>query len=58
MTEPSSPFMLADDSVLAVRDLSVSFTQQGQVTQAVRQLSLEVRRGETLALVGESGSGK
>ncbi|QHM70408.1 glutathione ABC transporter ATP-binding protein GsiA [Mixta intestinalis] len=57
MQQPSS-FVLPDDSVLAVRNLSVSFTQQGQVTQAVRQLSLEVRRGETLALVGESGSGK
>ncbi|QHM76099.1 Glutathione import ATP-binding protein GsiA [Mixta theicola] len=57
MQQPSS-FMLPDDGVLAARNLSVSFNQQGQVTQAVRQLSLEVRRGETLALVGESGSGK
>ncbi|GLR09913.1 glutathione ABC transporter ATP-binding protein GsiA [Mixta theicola] len=57
MQQPSS-LPLAEESVLAVRNLSVSFNQQGQVTQAVRQLSLEVRRGETLALVGESGSGK
>lgn len=57
MQQPSS-LPLAAESVLAVRNLSVSFNQQGHVTQAVRQLSLEVRRGETLALVGESGSGK
>ncbi|MDU4092981.1 MAG: glutathione ABC transporter ATP-binding protein GsiA [Pantoea sp.] len=57
MQQPSSP-PIADACVLAVRNLSVSFHQQDQVTQAVRQLSLEVRRGETLALVGESGSGK
>ena len=57
MQQPSS-FSLAEESVLSVRNLSVSFTQQGHVTQAVRQLDLEVRRGETLALVGESGSGK
>ncbi|MDR7341739.1 glutathione transport system ATP-binding protein [Pantoea alhagi] len=57
MQQPSSP-PIDDACVLAVRNLSVSFHQQDQVTQAVRQLSLEVRRGETLALVGESGSGK
>ena len=57
MQQPSSP-PIDDACVLAVRNLSVSFHQQDRVTQAVRQLSLEVRRGETLALVGESGSGK
>ena len=57
MQQPSS-FPLAEESVLAVRNLSVSFRQQQRATQAVRQLNLEVRRGETLALVGESGSGK
>ncbi|MCX8959698.1 glutathione ABC transporter ATP-binding protein GsiA [Erwinia psidii] len=44
--------------VLAVKNLSVSFSQQNQVVQAVKNLSLEVNRGETLAIVGESGSGK
>jgi len=58
MTESSSDVPLSAEQVLAVRNLSVSFTQEGVTTQAVRQLSLEVRRGETLAIVGESGSGK
>ncbi|MGD9424240.1 dipeptide ABC transporter ATP-binding protein [Pantoea sp. NSTU24] len=49
---------LAPDQVLAVRDLSVRFRHEGTVTDAVRHLSLNLFRGETLALVGESGSGK
>ncbi|WP_455814471.1 glutathione ABC transporter ATP-binding protein GsiA [Pseudomonas graminis] len=47
-----------DDVVLSVRNLSVSFQHEGQRIQAVNNLSLEVRSGETLAIVGESGSGK
>ena len=49
---------LASEQVLAVRDLNVHFQHQGTVTEAVRHLSLDLFRGETLALVGESGSGK
>ena len=58
MTGSSADHTLSAEQVLAVRNLSVSFTHEGVTTAAVRQLSLEVRRGETLAIVGESGSGK
>ena len=44
--------------LLSVQNLSVNFTQGDRVTHAVRNASLDLNRGETLALVGESGSGK
>ncbi len=45
-------------SVLEVKNLSVSFRQDGRIIHAVRGVSFSVDKGETVALVGESGSGK
>ncbi len=44
--------------LLDVRNLSVSFSQNGQETVAVNKVSFSIEAGKTLALVGESGSGK
>jgi microcin C transport system ATP-binding protein len=44
--------------LLAIRDLSVAFHQQGRTALAVDRISYEIGRGECVALVGESGSGK
>ncbi|KMJ16039.1 dipeptide ABC transporter ATP-binding protein [Serratia marcescens] len=49
---------LPPQRVLSVRDLSISFPQSEGAVEAVRNLSFELDRGETLAIVGESGSGK
>ncbi len=46
------------DAVLAVRNLTVAIETPMGMIHPVRDVSLAVRAGETLAIVGESGSGK
>ena len=45
-------------SLLAIRNLKVSFIHEGKWIEAVHGIDLDVFAGRTLGLVGESGSGK
>ena len=44
--------------VLDIKHLTVTFEVEGDVIEAVNDVSLTVREGETLGLVGETGAGK
>jgi peptide/nickel transport system ATP-binding protein len=44
--------------LLSIENLSVDFISEQRTTNAVKNISLEVNRGDILAIVGESGSGK
>jgi peptide/nickel transport system ATP-binding protein len=48
----------AEEALLRVEDLNVTFRSQGGTVHAVSGISLDLRPGETLGLVGESGCGK
>ena len=49
---------MADNHLLEVKNLSVSFTTRRGIVRSVNDLSFTLDEGKTLGIVGESGSGK
>ncbi|MGY9010136.1 MAG: ATP-binding cassette domain-containing protein, partial [Rhodobacterales bacterium] len=46
------------DAILEIRDLSISLPKNADRKYAVKDVNLDVAKGEILCIVGESGSGK
>lgn len=46
------------EKILTVENLDIKFELRGKTLNAIREISLDLHRGEILAIVGESGSGK
>ncbi|NLC51213.1 MAG: ABC transporter ATP-binding protein [Firmicutes bacterium] len=44
--------------ILKIEKMSKKYRNKGRRQEVIREISLEIKRGEILALVGESGSGK
>ena len=49
---------MEQETILSVRDLDVKFNLRGRKLHAIRGVSIDLYKGESLAIVGESGSGK
>ncbi|MBE4589099.1 ABC transporter ATP-binding protein [Vibrio navarrensis] len=49
---------MSSQTILTVENLSVSFTTNDGIVDAVKNVTFQLRAGETLSIVGESGSGK
>ena len=49
---------MEQEVILSVKDLEVKFNLRGKILNAIRGVSLDLYKSESLAIVGESGSGK
>src|SRR5262245_29582778 len=49
---------MADDPIISLTDVRKSYGAGRALQQVLRGVSLELKRGELVALVGQSGSGK
>jgi oligopeptide transport system ATP-binding protein len=46
------------EDILKIRDLDITFRTTAGPVHAIRQVNIDLHKGETVAIVGESGSGK
>ena len=43
--------------LLSIKNLSIDFHTESSITNALKNITIEINSGEVVALVGESGSG-
>ena len=58
VTLKSTDDIKVGEPIVQVRDLEVQFSVRNRILTAIRKISLDIYKGETIAIVGESASGK
>lgn len=57
-TEMEVNYLLEQQNILEVKDLSVNYISREEKVTAVDNISLNIKKGENLGIIGESGCGK